>query len=499
MRTSSWCAVLLVALAGCPGAADDAGSDELEGSSTDTASSTSDSESSGASESESESASESESETGGAPLDLLEQLQAIEGMSVEELPSEDEGVRLFDLHYLQPNDHAQPEGPWFEQHAYLRHRDATAPMVLATSGYGLFYDPAYASEPTVLLDANQLNTEQRFFGTSKPDPLDWTLLTIEQAAADHHRWVAALKPIYASRWLSTGVSKGGMTSVYHRRFYPDDVDATLAYVAPHSFSPADERYPIYLESIGEPACAQALRDLQVDALARRDALLPLLLETAMLDGYTYARYGSEARVLEAAIVELRWSFWQRSGKAHCAFIPDANASDQDIHAFLYQHVGWDAYDDAMLAYYEPYYYQAAHQLGAGAITEPHLAGMLEFPLTSWDAILPAGTTLDHDPAAMLDISAWLAGEGERLMFVYGEWDPWSGGAFDPSGAIDTHVYWVAEQDHTGAVLGALPDAEFDEALAILEGWMGLAREIGEARPLRSLVQPHPLMRGIVPR
>ncbi|MFP2912532.1 hypothetical protein ACLESD_47465, partial [Pyxidicoccus sp. 3LFB2] len=32
--------------------------------------------------------------------------------------------------------------------------------------------------------------------------------------------------------VSTGASKGGMTSIYHRASAPKDVDATVAYVAP---------------------------------------------------------------------------------------------------------------------------------------------------------------------------------------------------------------------------------------------------------------------------
>ena len=43
-----------------------------------------------------------------------------------------------------------------------------------------------------------------------------------------------------------------MTSVYHRRFYPDDVDATVAYVAPISFGAPDDRYIDFLANVGTP-------------------------------------------------------------------------------------------------------------------------------------------------------------------------------------------------------------------------------------------------------
>lgn len=496
IRTSfhlSWCLVL----AGCQGAG---GSDEVaETGSTESTDSSTGSETETGIDTETS----TDTETGSEEVDILEQLQAIEGMSVEELPplqGPRGEIRLFDLHYLQPADHANPEGPWFEQHVYLQHVGVASPMVLFTTGYDMYLESSYRSEPATLLLANQLTTEQRFFGTSRPDPLDWNLLTIEQAAADHHRIVEALQPIYQASWLSTGGSKGGMTSVYHRRFHPDDVDATIAYVAPHSFSLADERYPIYLEEIGDPICAQALRDLQVEALSRRAALMTLLIQTALAENYTFQRVGSYELVFESAVVDLRWAFWQRSGKEWCDSIPSPLTSDGGIHNFINTHVRYRSYDDARIDVFEPYYYQATHQLGSSTITEPHLEGLLEHPIeTDWDSYIPAGTTVDHDPAAMLDISEWLASEGERLMFIYGEWDPWSGGAFDPTGAADTHIYWVAEQDHNEATLSNLPSDEFEQAMTTLLGWTGMNLDLDETSARRAEVVPQPAPHGLLPR
>ena len=77
-----------------------------------------------------------------------------------------------------------------------------------------------------------LRRSVRTVNRSAPASMDWSKLDIWQAATDHHRLVTALKPLYPARWISTGASKGGMASVYHRRFYPADVTATIAYVAP---------------------------------------------------------------------------------------------------------------------------------------------------------------------------------------------------------------------------------------------------------------------------
>src|SRR5690606_5191535 len=110
--------------------------------------------------------------------------------------------RFFLLEYQQPSDHADPGGVWFGQRATLLHRERGAPVVLATSGY-CGSERQSRGELTRLLDANQLRTEQRFFVPSRPSRADWSHLTIEQAASDHHRLVQALRRYYGAAWLAT--------------------------------------------------------------------------------------------------------------------------------------------------------------------------------------------------------------------------------------------------------------------------------------------------------
>src|SRR5690606_2644245 len=92
--------------------------------------------------------------------------------------------------------------------------------------------------------------------------------------------------IYRGKWLTTGASKGGMTSLFHRRFFPNDVDATVAYVAPIDYpedavqSPTN-RYIMFLENVGsDPACRQKLKDFQNTVLARREAMKTRMREEA---------------------------------------------------------------------------------------------------------------------------------------------------------------------------------------------------------------------------
>ncbi|NBC08998.1 MAG: peptidase, partial [Bacteroidetes bacterium] len=91
----------------------------------------------------------------------------------------------YELHIKQPLDHENPEQGHFYQRAYLSHRSFEAPMVLATEGYSRPSNRMY--ELTNYLQANQLDVEHRYFGSSVPDSLDYRFLNLKQVAGDLHR------------------------------------------------------------------------------------------------------------------------------------------------------------------------------------------------------------------------------------------------------------------------------------------------------------------------
>src|SRR6185436_7084690 len=100
---------------------------------------------------------------------------------------------------------------------------------------------------------------------------DWSFLTVEQSAADFHAIAQSFHMLYKGAWVNTGASKGGMTSIYHRRFYPDDLDGTVAYVAPSSDGVADPRYDQFLDTVVPAECMAKVRAAQVDMLKNRRA------------------------------------------------------------------------------------------------------------------------------------------------------------------------------------------------------------------------------------
>lgn len=416
------------------------------------------------------------------PIDEVRaKLETIPGMRIESAAVVG-GKPFFVLWYRQPTDHQRPRGESFEQRVTLWHRDFARPTVLHTTGYG-GVGGAFTSEPTRLTDGNQLNVEQRFFNNSTPASKNWSKLTVWQAATDHHRIVAAFKKtLYAGRWVSTGASKGGMTSVYHRRFYPSDVDATVAYVAPNDVWNTRDNYTEFIQAAGaDPACNAALRTMQRTALSRRTAMVAKLTAHAAEQQISYdSTFGSADRAFEAAVLDTPFAMWQYGTKADCATVPGATATDQQVFDFVDRIAGWTFYSDEGTAGFLPYYFQAAKQLNWPNTSSNTwwLRGLLRYkeagsaPTAVPDAIEPR-----HEPFAMHDIDSWLKRSGERLLFVYGENDPWSAEAFEPGrGTRDSHWYTVPAGNH-GSNITALPEAQRVEATHILQSWMGVPQTV----------------------
>lgn len=401
--------------------------------------------------------------------DLLGQLNALPGVTATEAPTGQAGYHYFVLAFTQPVDHADPSGPTFQEEVSLLYRDPAAPMIVQTSGYWDYYLDSPV-ELTRLLAANQISIEHRYFGTSRPVPTDWTKLTIEQMAGDEHAIIAALHTIFSGAFVTTGGSKGGMTATYHRRFFPDDVVGSVPYVAPLSFGAPDARYDAFLDTVGTGACRQAVRAVATEMLANHRAAMTS--RAAAQAGHVYTRIPLDVAV-EGAIVGLEWAFWQYAGVTRCADVPAITATDDALFAFLDDIAPVGDNDDASCVQFEPYYYQAYAQLGYPAGGAAYLASYEHYTDADYLGALPATTPPVYDGgAAMHDIDDFVQHAGAHLMFVYGEWDPWSGGKYELGGAVDSARYLQAEGTH-GSRLTRLADADRTEAFARLAAWTGV--------------------------
>ena len=423
--------------------------------------------------------------------DIADQLRAVPGVTSLQEGTAPAGYRFFVMTFRQPADHTRPSGPAFDQRITLLHRDASRPMVLYTSGYNVSTGPS-RSEPTRLVDGNQLSVEQRFFTPSRPEPADWSKLEIWQAATDHHRLVQAFRTVYAGKWLSTGASKGGMTSVYHRRYYPGDVNGTIAYVAPNdAINAEDSRYTRFFRTVGTPECRAALLAVQRAALGpKRAELLARLQATAAEQGLTFEHtIGTADRSLELTVLDTPWAFWQYGSQDLCATVPPASASADALYDWIDGVAGWTFYTDEGIAPYIPYYFQAGTQLGFPLPSFRDLRGLTRYPgLYEPRAIVPRELPMRFEPLRMLDVDLWVRLKGSRLLFVYGGADPWGSEPFQLSPLTRDSLWYEVPGGNHGSNIAALTPAQQVTATAAVQRWAG-ATPAPQARSLAPAAVP----------
>jgi hypothetical protein len=401
---------------------------------------------------------------------LLEYLNSQPGMTATISDSQyypDEYTAV-EIEYLQPTDHGQPGAEQFTQHMNLLHKGSTIAMSLETMGYTGQFRP-WIKELAQEKGLNQLAVEHRYFGPSTPESKDMNHLNIEQAADDMHRIVEAIRPFYEGKWVSTGTSKGGMTAIFHRYFYPDDVDATLANVAPISFGRNDTRYIDFLENAETETCRATLKEFQRTALLRKDEVtayiksVPWMTMTHETMGYDIA--------YDRAVAEHPFTFHQ-TGRFTCDSVPGPNGSAE---ALTWEILG-DLYtfSDAGLKTYGSYFYQAYTQLGHPKLPTAHFSDLLTSDPNDYRTYSALPPENDHFDNIMRRINAWTIAQADKLMLVYGDSDPWTAGQLTPRIAkhADNYKFTRVGGHHESDIFN-LPAEDRTIAEAALDEWLDL--------------------------
>ncbi|HEU0032073.1 MAG TPA: S28 family serine protease [Kofleriaceae bacterium] len=373
-------------------------------------------------------------------------------------------ARCFAIDFDQPLHHADAASKRFTQRLLLAHRGCARPMLVGDWGYSQDY--FFDDELSVRFQTNTLWIEHRYQGESVPAPADWdwTALTIENGATDMHRIIESFRALYTAHWVSTGASKGGITATYHRYFFPDDVDGSIPYVAPASRTPNDPRYQLRLATALPQPCASQIHDAQVAALTTR--------RTAMLQQLSQTVPGAEALYLDAMIARFDWAFWQYRGERFCTQVPTAATPDAAFFDFFWTLSGFggdalsppgDERSNGALMY------EWSTEQGFASQINVEILPLLVDPSSrqtmadSFRDQYPSIELPAFDGQVTAATRKWARDRAENLLLIYGQYDPWSGGALDEPTRSTSARFFVPAATH-GAQISAL--SADDEAAAI---------------------------------
>ncbi len=316
----------------------------------------------------------------------------------------------------------------FGERIFVGMKGLDKPTVLVTEGYSASYglNPGYEEELSRLFDANVVLCEYRYFSQSVPVPTNWDYMTVDNSLADYHHVRQVFGQLFKGKWISTGISKGGQTTMFYRATYPDDVDVSVSYVAPLNRAVEDGRHEKFLaKKVGTKEERKVIRQAMQELMRRKPELMKLFHAYCEENGYQFLM--SEEDVYDYCVLEFPFALWQWGTPV--SSIPELTSDEDDEVWFdcLMKVSSPDYF--AYPSQYMPFDVQAAKELG--------YYGYSLKPIKKWTSLKSTKGYLkkmwlpdslrkyDFDPALYKRTVKYLKKEDPKHIFIYGEIDPWS--------------------------------------------------------------------------
>lgn len=374
-------------------------------------------------------------------------------------------------YFTQPLDHRHPEKGSFHQRVIVSHVGFDRPTVIVTEGYGAAYAlrSQYREELSKLLNANMIFVEYRYFLESTPEPKDWQYLTAENSADDLHAITTAFKNIYPGKWIATGISKGGQTTLLYRTFYPDDVDISVPYVAPLCYGVEDGRHEPFLHKVSTPENRKKIEDFQLEALKRKATLLPRFEKYCTEKNYSFRAPIEE--IYDYSVLEYSFALWQWG--TPISSIPATTASDDEIfsHLLAISEPGYFTADSPNASFFV----QAARELGYYGYDVQPFKQYLSIQSSEGylhRLMLPEELKdMPFDKTLSKKITKFLKKQDPKMIFIYGQNDPWTAaGVTWLKNKKNIHVFIQPNGSHL-ARINTLPEAEKAKVMELINEWL----------------------------
>ena len=393
--------------------------------------------------------------------DLKNKLEALPGASGVEPLKSTQYSEKYTMMFEHPLDYKDPQAGKFLQRVIVSHAGYDRPTVIVTEGYWADYATRenYVEELSNLLKTNVVFVEYRYFGKSMPNPCNWDYLTVENSLNDLHQVRNALKSIYPGKWISTGISKGGQTTLFYRAYFPDDVDISVPYVAPLNRSVEDGRHEPFIENkVSTAENRQKVKDFQLEVLKRKAQLMPLFRKHC--EEKKYAFRAPEEDIFDYCVMEYAFGFWQWGTLMEK--IPALTASNEEI----FNH---------FIAMIEPDYFSKQTPYTSFNVQAAHELGYYGYDMKPFRKYMSLKTTKDYLRRLMLpdelrnicfdktlynNTMKFLKKNDPKMIFIYGGIDPWgASGCTWIKGKQNIKVYVQPDGSHRTRIGTMKPEVQ----------------------------------------
>ena len=403
-------------------------------------------------------------------LIALEEIPQIKNIKVQ--PTVSHFNENYEFYFEQKVDPSDSNSAVFLQKIVLGHFSIESPTIFELEGYSIHNERA--GELPKMFKGNQIAVEHRFFKDARPEgDIPWKHLTIENAALDHHLIIQAIrKHVYKeNKFISTGISKGGQTTMIHRSFYPEDVDVSVCYVAPLNFKREDERIYQFLNSVGTEEQRKQIFDFQTLCLKNKKAILPMMEKWAKQNDLSW--FFSIEKAFEYYVLEYSFAFWQW-GSYGFNTIPDKDATPSELLSHVLDVSGISFFEKQGVLDLQPYFWAALTQEGIyGYEYKPFEKYLSQQKNYTFDFAFPEGMKQDFDPEPMKKLNEFVQNKGERMIFINGGLDTWGSTGVELSEEAKARglKLFVNENGHHGTRIGGFPFKQKKEILKTLEEWL----------------------------
>jgi hypothetical protein len=375
----------------------------------------------------------------------------------------------YKLMIKQPLDHNDASKGSFYQKVYLNHRNVDSTTVQITEGYNRSSNRIY--ELTDFVEGNQVTVEHRFFGESLPDSLMYDYLNFEQATSDLHLINQLMKQIYNGKFIASGISKGGTTTIMYRYFYPNDVTVSIPYVAPLNHELEEKRIYHFLDTVGTQECRDNTLAFQKRLLKNRDYNIEGLKWYAVGKGLKFS-YLTLDKAFEYAVLEYPFSLWQWGSS--CDDIPLNKATMEDDLNHLIKVSGVDFFADASMDGYASHYYQSGTEMGYYGYEIADFKGLiksLDGPSNPSAVFMPNKMKGEWDATLTNKVAEWIEDHGNQFVYINGLYDTWSATRVPVSNKVDALWFNMAGQSHGTARIKNMSDTEKALLKTTLNKWL----------------------------
>lgn len=394
--------------------------------------------------------------------------------SVETIPGNSFFNETYKIMVRQPLDHSDTTRGFFLQRIFLADKGKGNTVLLITEGYGAGRgaSPRYINELSPMLNSNQVFVEHRYFGESWPDSINWDYLTVTNVAEDHHSIVELFKKYYSGKWVNTGISKGGQTAVYHRTFFPNDVDVTVAYVGPLNFGVEDGRHEPFLQKVpGTPEQRKKIVDFQIEILKNRAEVMPKLEKYITEKNYTFRISNDE--VLDYCVLEYPFALWQWGRLTDK--IPSTNVGVDSLFNHLMKVSNPSYFAVEGMENIKSFFVQAARELGYYGYDTKPLKKYLSIKNAEGylhQIFLPEDLEIKYEKSTAKQVKKFIKKTDAEILFIYGEFDPWSATGFEVPEKSNFLKIVKPGGSHSTRIKN-LPPEQQEQVKQKMESWLGI--------------------------